>query len=72
MPQTARLEGAVKEFQSFEAFFISLENTCTIYFGKLDVIVHFLSSMLTNKVALNHCNSLIAPFTAGGERKKSR
>ena len=54
VPQTAGLEGAVTEFQSFEAFFLSLENLCTIYFGKLAFLVIFLSSMLTKKVALNH------------------
>ena len=30
MPQTAGLEGAVTEFQSFEAFFFSLENLCKV------------------------------------------
>ena len=36
-----------------------------IYLGKIDLLVHFLNSIFTQKVVPKRQNSLIAPFLVG-------
>ena len=66
-PNVCILERAIKKFRGIEA--TSSENRAykifdQIIFDQIDLLVHFLSSVSTNRVALKPQNPLIAPSNA--------